>query len=151
MSAGGAFLLDTNVVLHATRENSPVSAAIDEQFALSTSRFRPAICEVSIGELLGFTRSSRWGERRRALLDEQIARCLVIPISHPGVHLRWAEMSSRLQAAGKTVGQNDIWIAATASVTDLTLLTTDGDFRHLVRLGMLRAALLDARTGRATV
>jgi predicted nucleic acid-binding protein len=29
------------------------------------------------------------------------------------------------------MGKNDIWIAATASVLNATLLTTDGDFAHL--------------------
>ena len=29
------------------------------------------------------------------------------------------------------MGKNDIWIAATASVLDATLLTTDKDFDHL--------------------
>ena len=29
------------------------------------------------------------------------------------------------------MGKNDIWIAATASVYDLTLITTDKDFNHL--------------------
>ena len=118
MHGAGAYLLDTNVVLHATREISPVSNAIDAQFHLSSSRFRPAICEVSIGELLAFVRSTKWGDKRKARLDKQIERSLVIPISHPGVHERWAEMSSALQATGITIGKNDIWIAATASVPD---------------------------------
>jgi predicted nucleic acid-binding protein len=29
------------------------------------------------------------------------------------------------------MGKNDLWIAATSSFYDLTLLTTDNDFRHL--------------------
>lgn len=29
------------------------------------------------------------------------------------------------------MGKNDIWIAATASVFNLTLVTTDKDFEHL--------------------
>jgi hypothetical protein len=37
-----------------------------------------------------------------------------------------------LQGTGVTVGQNDIWIAATASVTGLTVLSTDKDFKRLV-------------------
>lgn len=31
----------------------------------------------------------------------------------------------------RNMGKNDLWIAATASVTHATLLTTDQDFRHL--------------------
>ena len=68
MSGSRGILLDTNIVLHATRINSKVSAAIDAQFGLSTSWFRPAISEVSVGELLAFTLSSRWGEKRKELL-----------------------------------------------------------------------------------
>jgi hypothetical protein len=89
MARTPAFLLDTGVVLHATRQNSPVSAALEQQFGLSTSRFRPAICEVSIGELLAFTKApDPWGERRIEILRTQIRKALVIPISHPGVHER---------------------------------------------------------------
>jgi tRNA(fMet)-specific endonuclease VapC len=141
------YLLDTNIVLHATRQGSIVSKAIDQQFNLSASRFRPAISEVSIGELVAFTQSQSWGQRRRDLLAEQIASCLVVPISHPGVHARWAEIATALKGAGITVGQNDVWIAATASITDLTVLTTDQDFCHFVRLGLVRAEVLHAKTG----
>lgn len=147
MRATGRYLLDTNVVLHATRERSTVSQAIDAQFGLSASRFRPAICEVSIGELLAFARSSQWGDKRKARLAEQLDRSLVIPIAHPGVHQRWAEMSSTLQSAGVAIGQNDIWIGATASVVGLTVLSTDKDFTQLAKLGLVEATVLDARTG----
>lgn len=147
MAGGNPYLLDTNVVLHATREGSPVARAIDAQFELSSSRFRPAICEVSIGELLAFSRSNKWGEKRVERLNQEIGRCLSIEISTPGVHDRWAEMHSRLKAGGRTIGQNDIWIAATASIAGLTLLTTDGDFEALRGLGFLNVVRLDARTG----
>ena len=143
-----AFLLDTGVVLHATRQNSPVSKALDQQFGLSTSRFRPAICEVSIGELLAFTMSpDKWGERRKAILEAQIRKALVIPISHPGVYQRFAEISSALRASGETVGQNDIWIAAATITAGLTLLTVDRGFRAVARVARVDLCLVDNRTG----
>ena len=64
------YLLDTNIVLHATREGSSFSQAVDAQFQQSASRFRPAICEVSIAELKAFAQA--WGERRRERLLEII-------------------------------------------------------------------------------
>ena len=142
-----AYLLDTSVVLHATREDSPVSKAIDARFGLSESRFRPAICEVSVGELIAFTLSQKWGERRKALLKSEIARTLIIPIASPGVYQCWADMSSSLRATGVTVGQNDIWIGATASVAGLTVLTTDKDFLRMRRILQLDARVLDDKTG----
>jgi hypothetical protein len=66
-----AYLLDTGIVLVGTRQSS-ASKVIDAQFGLSASPFRPAICEVSIGELLAFARSNKWGERRQKLLMERL-------------------------------------------------------------------------------
>lgn len=143
---GAAYLLDTGVILVGTRQ-SAASKVIDAQFGLSASAFRPAICEVSIGELLAFARSNKWGERRQTLLMERLESSLVIQISHPGVHQRWAEISSALQAAGVTVGQNDIWIAATASVTGLSVLTTDKDFARLRALALVQATIVDPKSG----
>ncbi len=147
MNGAQGYLLDTSVVLHATRQRSPVSIAIDAQFKLSESRFRPAICEVSVGELLAF--SKEWGERRKGLLKAQIDRTLIIPIGHPGIHERWADMSSALKAAGQPIGQNDIWISATASVAGLTVLTTDKDFLQLRRVTGLDVRVLDNNSGMA--
>ena len=147
MNGAPGYLLDTSVVLHATRANSPVSRAIDEQFQLSTSRFRPAISEVTVGELLAFSLSRDWGENRRTLLKDLVEKTLVIPIAHPGIHRRWAEISSALRATGLSVGQNDIWIAATAHIAGMTLLTTDRDFLHIRGVVQLDLRLLDNKTG----
>lgn len=57
------YLLDTNVVLFATRQHSPAATAIEQQFGLKVSPFRPAICEVTVAELLAFAES--WGQARR--------------------------------------------------------------------------------------
>jgi predicted nucleic acid-binding protein len=64
-----------------------------------------------------------------------------------GIHVRWAEMISSLRAAGEPVGQNDIWIAATASVAALTLLTTDRDFLRVRRVCELDVHVLHDKTG----
>lgn len=101
--------------------------------------------------MLAFSRSRHWGNKRKGLLREQIEKTLVIPISHPGVHERWAEVSSALRAAGNTIGQNDIWIAATASVAGTTLLTTGGDFERMRGLTSLDVRVLDDRTGLALI
>jgi tRNA(fMet)-specific endonuclease VapC len=146
MQRTGAYLLDTNVVLHATRQGSSVSAAIDAQFRLSASRFRPAICEVTVGELLAFASSRRWGERRRNQLEDMLASTVIIPISYPGVHRIWAELKSDMKSRGKGIEDNDLWIAACAKELGLVVLTMDGDFEALRELGV-SARILDARTG----
>jgi len=81
MDGSRGYLLDTSIVLHATRANSKVSGAIEARFGLSKSRFRPAICEVTVAELIAF--SSKWGDKRKDLLKTQIGKTLIIPIAHP--------------------------------------------------------------------
>lgn len=95
MSASTGFLLDTNIVLHATREASPVAQAIERQFGLMQSRFRPAICEVSIAEI-------RERDRDRLRSDAGDGRRLLRRVSDPG-HLRsgrtWAELRTNVKEA----------------------------------------------------
>lgn len=78
---------------------------------------------------------------------ERLKASLILPIAHPGVHQRWADMQSTLQRAGITVGQNDLWIAAAASMTGLTVLSTDKDFKRLVEHGLVQAVVVDPKTG----
>jgi predicted nucleic acid-binding protein len=47
---------------------------------------------------------------------------------------------------GWNLSQNDTWIAATASVTNATLLTTDRDFER-VDGALLRSAYIDPSIG----
>jgi predicted nucleic acid-binding protein len=150
MSAAPGYLLDTNIVLHATRENSPVSAAVDAQFQLRTSAFRPTICEVTVAEMLAFANSSNWGEMRKERLRQTIHDLLVIPIADARIHQRWADLYSHAKANGLAIqhDHNDIWIAAVAHVTGLKLLSTDGAaFLPLRNTPWLDVVVLNPMTG----
>lgn len=144
------YLLDTNVVLHATRKDSPVSAAVDAQFGLRQSPFRPAICEVTIAELWSFTQSQKWGDRRKQLLEDTIDQLLVIPISRREIRRRWAELYSHARSQGLPIqtDHNDVWIAATAHVAGLKLISADATaFLPLRGTPWLDVAVIDAKTG----
>lgn len=148
MSASQGLLLDTNVVLHATRENSPFAAAIESQFQLRSSSFRPTICEVTIAEMWAFAQS--WGASRKALLKRIIDDLIVVPISDARIHHRWAELYSYARSHGLPIQQdhNDIWIGAAANVTGLKLLTADGTaFLPFRGTPWLDVAVLDPKTG----
>jgi predicted nucleic acid-binding protein len=125
MSLAQGYLLDTNVVLHATRQNSPVALAVESQFQLQSSLFRPAICEVTVAELWAFAQA--WGEKRKELLKKVLADFVVLPIGNPKIHHRWAELYSFARGSGLAIqhDHNDVWIAATAQIAGLKLLTTD--------------------------
>jgi predicted nucleic acid-binding protein len=150
MAASRAYLLDTNIVLHATRKDSQLSAAVETQFGLVSSGLRPAVCEVSIAELLGFTRSHKWGEARIQHLRRILDGTVVLSISQPGVHQRWSEIYSHARSKGWSIQQdhNDVWIAAVAAVSGLTLLSTDkAAFLPFRGTSWLDVILLDAKTG----
>jgi len=146
MSAPLPYLLDTNVVLFATREGSAQAEAIDRQFGLRSSPFRPALCEVSVAELLAFSQS--WGERRRKLLDEVIDEHVVLPIGRREIHEEWARLKSHAKAKGLAIqhDHNDLWIAATARVAGLTVMSTDLA-AFLPLRDTLALELLDPQTG----
>lgn len=148
MSAPQGFLLDTNIILHATRENSPISAEIDKQFQLRDSPFRPTICEVTIAELWAFAQS--WGEKRKELLRRAITELLVVPIGDARIHQRWAELYSfsRLKGIAIQHDHNDVWIAAAAHIAGLKLLSMDGSaFLPLRRTAWVDVVVLDPKTG----
>jgi predicted nucleic acid-binding protein len=150
MANATPYLLDTNVVLHATRANSPVSAAVEAQFGLRQSPFQPAICEVTIAELLSFAQSQKWGDARKKLLQQTIDELLVISIARPEIHRRWAELYSHARAGGLAIqhDHNDVWIAATAHVAGFKLISTDGSaFLDLRNTPWLEVAVIDAKTG----
>lgn len=47
------------------------------------------------------------------------------------------------ESRGRTLGKNDLWIAATAAMTGAVLLTTDKDFDPLHQEGLLRRVWYD--------
>ena len=65
---------------------------------------------------------------------------ILIDINAEDILTRYAEIEAYSQgklsdkalgSSARNMGKNDLWIAATASVVNATLLTTDADFDHL--------------------
>ncbi len=148
MRSTRGYLLDTNIVLHITRENSRVGSAVEARFNLRSSSFRPAISEVTVAELWAFAQA--WGDRRKQLLQGVIDALLVIPIGDTRIHRRWAELYSYSRSHGMAIqhDHNDVWIAATAHVAGLPLLSTDKNaFLPLRGTDWVDVIVLDAQTG----
>jgi len=126
------YMLDTTVLLHWTR-NSPQAKAIDTNFRLSSSAMRPLVCEVSLGEMLAFSLSRKWGTQKLRRLAELERHVVVVHISDPGVRQAYADLSTLAQSSGWSVfhGKNDLWVAAAAHAADAHPLTMDTDFLPL--------------------
>jgi tRNA(fMet)-specific endonuclease VapC len=79
-----------------------------------------------------------------------------IDINHDAVLQSYAEIDAFSQGkltsknlpvgmSARNMGKNDLWIAATASVLNATLLTTDDDFDHLNGV-FLTVIVIDPKT-----
>ncbi len=64
---------------------------------------------------------------QRNLLDYLI----IVPIPYKDVVASYVKIDYYSRGVGRTMGKNDLWIAATAMVNEATILTTDKDFDHL--------------------
>lgn len=93
---------------------------------------------VVLGELwLGFLGGKKERENGRELA-EFLAQPIVEELPVDGQVARiFAEMVHELKRAGRPLPTNDVWIAATAANSGATLLTFDGHFAVVTRLGKL--------------
>jgi tRNA(fMet)-specific endonuclease VapC len=123
-------LLDTNIVLHLIR-GSAFARSLDRAYALRERAERPLASVVTVGEILAFSKKLGWGDKKRARMLELLGELVVVDINTDAVLQRDAEIDDYLRRNGRPMGQNDMWIAATAAATTATLLTTDKDFDPL--------------------
>ncbi|HID99299.1 MAG TPA: PIN domain-containing protein, partial [Thiotrichaceae bacterium] len=90
-----------------------------------------------------------WGEDKIARLNEILDALVIININKPNVVENYARInyfSEKVMKPARPLGQNDIWIAATAKTVGAWLMTTDNDFDHL-HPKYLKRILIDAKTG----
>jgi tRNA(fMet)-specific endonuclease VapC len=111
-----------------------------ENFGLNNPSNLSIISIVSEGEIRAFAMQNNWGGRKWQIARNLIEEFPPININDPRIIERYAEIDTfskgkligrPLVGSARTMGKNDLWIAATASVLDATLITTDKDFSHL--------------------
>jgi predicted nucleic acid-binding protein len=140
MTAGAPtyHLLDTNILVAYVRAGQ-LGKHVECRFALRSSAYKPLISVVSVGEILSLAKKLRWGEKIVSEMDRLLREFIRIDINDEKLLQAYAELDHLSEAAGRTMGKNDLWIAATARVTAATLLTTDRHFdifhpAHLTRV-----------------
>jgi len=102
------YLLDTNIVLTYIRDTD-ISRKLEEDLNLLSDINNLLISVVSVGELKSIAKQQNWGIRKVQKMLDVLQNFLIVDIN----------------------SKNDLWIAATASVYGLELITTDNDFVHL--------------------
>ena len=123
-------LLDTTVALHLARGND-LGKYIDRTFGLSSAVYRPLISIVSHGELWLIANRNTWGQPKREALKNILGNLVTIDINDQSVLDAYVTVRRASEKAGRTLSNNDHWIAACTKAADAILLTTDDDFVHL--------------------
>jgi len=124
------YLLDTNILVHYVRGDQ-FQRRIEAKYGLLVTPTVPLISIVTEGEMLSLARQWGWGVARQKQLGFLLTMVRRVNLDAPGLLAAYAQIDAYSEAAGHSMGKNDIWIAATAAVTGATLLTADRDFDHL--------------------
>ena len=74
----------------------------------------------------------RWGPRRTRGGDHDLESFLQIPMDD-GALDEWARLRAAAKITGIAIGDNDLWIAATASTRRHALATCDRDHVRIAR------------------
>lgn len=125
------FVLDTNIILAYIRQSTTFQNA-ENLLRLTADDAQLIVSVVTVGEIRVLAHRNGWGEKKIAQLNrffEETLLVLDVNIGAPELINAYVEIDGF--SNGRSMGKNDLWIAATAVVTDATLVTTDGDFDHL--------------------
>jgi tRNA(fMet)-specific endonuclease VapC len=132
------YIYDTNILLYAIR-NEKHWQFIQDIAQLDIIQDN-VMSVVSWGELYSLAKQNRWGAKRFDIIDRLDEVFIIANIFEMEIIQAYADIDAYsrgkldgrpLGTSARTMGKNDLWIAATASVLGITLLTTDGDFDHL--------------------
>lgn len=133
------YLLDTNMLMIYVRATE-LTRKMEQDLALLTRENALVISVVTVGEIKSIARRNQWGKKKIESLEELLERFLVADINVEAIVEQYAEIDTfsqgklpekKVDFTARNMGKNDLWIAATGSVLNLTLVTTDSDFDHL--------------------
>jgi tRNA(fMet)-specific endonuclease VapC len=113
------YLLDSDICIYVMKRRP--ARLLQKLDALAPACALPIVAH---GELcFGVTKSQRRAEAS-ANLDAllQVVRVLPLPVEAAE---RYGEIRAHLEESGKLIGANDLWIAAHALCSDLTLVTNN--------------------------
>ncbi|MGE0200920.1 MAG: type II toxin-antitoxin system VapC family toxin [Candidatus Melainabacteria bacterium] len=128
----GTLLIDTNVISFILKGDTR-AARYSSQLVGNAL----AISFMTLAELDRWAIAHRWGERKKAQLDHYLTQFVVLPVDRLLCE-QWAKVSDQAARDGKPIQCADAWIAATAILYDIPLVTHNPkDFKHITGLKIL--------------
>lgn len=133
------FIFDTNILVHIVR-NEDFFFNFEKKYDLAKAN--KIISVVTEGEILSLSAQFKWGNRKKQRLLSVLSNLIIYPIKVQSIIKAYAQIDAYSQGklidkplpnklSARNMGKNDLWIAATAHVTNSMLITTDKDFDHL--------------------
>lgn len=133
--------IDTNILLHLLR-NSRVVPRIQQAFSAHGIGDTILLSIVSVGEIESIALQRNYGMKKQTRLKQLLQEFLVIPIKSLDLVEKYAEIDAYSQGnladnplpdgmSARNMGKNDLWIAATAAISNSVLFSTDKDLNHL--------------------
>ncbi len=97
---------------------------------------------ITLGELYRWPLERGWDNRRRTSLEMFIRRCCVLYPFNPALCRQWAEATHQANQSGYTVPTADSWIAATALLYGIPLVTNNpSDYEGIPDLNVVSEAV----------
>ncbi|WP_425421086.1 type II toxin-antitoxin system VapC family toxin [Phaeodactylibacter xiamenensis] len=133
------YFFDTNAILIYLRDHVQKDW-LDKNYDPLGDDNTAMISVVVLGELESLYLRNNWGRRRIESLRIFLRKFLITDINSRDIIRRYGEIDAfsqgklkekRLGDSSRNMGKNDLWIAATASVTNSRLISSDKDFNHL--------------------
>jgi tRNA(fMet)-specific endonuclease VapC len=125
-------LVDTDVMSYVFKQDS---RGIPYQSHLAGKD--TVISFVTFAELHRWMMASNWGSAKRRKLEEYLSNFLVLH-SDDELCLRWAQIVDRGKRSGRPIQPGDAWIAATALLHNIPLVTNNArDFAGISGLTII--------------
>jgi len=98
------------------------------------------LCPIVQGEILYGIERLPQGRRRTELLEKAQDLFTRVPCESlpPRAEAAYSRLKFSLYRRGFSLGENDLWIAATAIAINATLVSLDGDFGRIEGLSLVR-------------
>jgi predicted nucleic acid-binding protein len=128
-----SYVLDTGPLLNLIR-GKELGDQIDKAYGLRQALYRHTISIVTHAEIKVLADRKGWGDQKRTALANALSELVTINIDSETLIDAYVRVESACYSdpsGARVMGKNDIWIAATALVSQLPLITTDKDFDHL--------------------
>lgn len=124
-------LLDTNILSFILRNDTRA-----EKYAPFIEGRIPVISFVTVAEMYFGAYKGKWGARSFRELESFLRKYVVIEFNYQ-ICREWGVIKAQLEEIGRPVeDDNDIWIAATARVTEIPLITHNP--KHFINIPNLK-------------